>query len=223
MTMLLMQGMFVLYQAWLKADSEAYNITTWIRQKKGHQLEEPIGSVQHSLKSPQRRQALPSWKTAWKYASKPEEEMVDHPWMLQTRISTANQKMDRREHIHRWTRAYTQIPKLSNVQIEMSPQISMSGPLRQPNSVGCLWKNYHISKQEQFADQATFLEPGSWYWGPEKPHRHKFRSSSGHLVESTLRREDQRIPPKRRNGDAKHVVRQMALSAPDILRYQRRT
>ena len=62
--MLLMQGMLVLYQAWLKADSEAYNITKWVRQKKGHQLEEPIGSVQHSLKSPQRRQAWPSWKTA---------------------------------------------------------------------------------------------------------------------------------------------------------------
>lgn len=69
-----------------------------------------------------------------KHASTPEGKVTDCPWMLQTGISTASQKVDSEEQTYGWTGAYTQIPELSYVQyVEKSPKVSMSGTFWQCN------------------------------------------------------------------------------------------
>lgn len=95
--------------------------------------------------------------------------MGDHPWMLQTRASTASYKMVSREYTYSWTRAYIQIPKLFYVQCEgeVTPYQHVRNTVTDQSCV-ILRKNYCFSKQEQFAYQGTFPKPGSWHLGPEK-------------------------------------------------------
>lgn len=46
-------------------------------------------------------------------------------------------------------------------------------------------------------------DPGIWVL--KKNHRHKFRSSIGHLVESTLRIEDQRTASQKEKGEMRMI------------------
>lgn len=117
----------------------------------------------------------------------------DCPWMLQTGISTANQKVDSKEQTYGWTGAYTQIPELSYVQyVEKSPKVSMSRTFWQCNPE---WACGRITIPVSRSNSLT--RPPSWNLHTDfevlkTHHRHKFGIPLGHLDESTHRTEDQR-------------------------------
>lgn len=79
-------------------------------------MRKPIGFEQQQSQKPLQETGPAILKDGLKHASKPKEKVNDGPWMLQTGISTASQKIDRKEQTHRQTRASTQIPELFYVQ-----------------------------------------------------------------------------------------------------------